>query len=275
MVDIFDFEDYRKFVLERVAATPEKGRGELTKIAKFLRAPLSTISLVFHGDRDLTPDQASDLCAYFRLGPIETDYFLCLVDYSRASSKSLRENLQRRMAELSGQSREVKNVLTPYKVLNADEKYIFYSDWCYSAVRLLTSTKTFTDAVEIAQTLHLPIERVHEILTFLLATGLCVESKGKLKMGPKSTHIGADDSLVFRHHRNWRELALAKHTRGEKLAPEEISVTYPCSISKSAMERIKKELLQTIKKVDQEKDKSTPEAVVYLNIDFFHLQKPE
>ena len=267
---IFEYQDYKKYVLERLKDSHEGGRGQLTKIAHHLRVPLSTLSLVFRGDRELTSDQASDLCVYFGLGEFETDYFLCLVDLARASSKSLKENLQRRIALIQKEASDVKKVVSVDKVLSPNEKFIFYSDWYYSAIRLLTSTGV-REPIEISERLGLPLERVNSVLQFLLNAGLCVQADGHIKMGPRSTHIGSEDPLVFRHHRNWRELALNRHTQNKKTDSQELSLTYPCSISMAAMEKIKKELLVAIEKVDAEMEKSSEDLVAYLNLDFFKL----
>jgi uncharacterized protein (TIGR02147 family) len=268
---VFEYQDYKKYALDRLKSSQDRGRGQLTKIAKHLRVPLSTISLVFHGERDFTPDQASDLCIYFGLTEHETDYFLCLVDFSRASTKSLKENLQRRIAAIKKDSSEVKNIVVVDKVLNQNEKFIFYSDWYYSAIRLLTSVEEVRDPSDIAQRLGISIKRVSEVLQFLLSSGLCIQVNGRIKMGPRSTHIGAEDPLVFRHHRNWRELALSRLTSNQKLEPSEASLTYPCSISEAAMQKIKKELLLAIEKIDSEMERSSEDLVAYLNLDFFKL----
>lgn len=272
---VFEYSDYKKYVLERVESTPEAGRGQWTKIARHLRAPLSTISLVFRGDRDLTPDQASDLCVYFGLTARETDYFLCLVDLARASTRSLQENLRRRMRLIREEAGEVKNVVTVNRVLSENEKYVFYSDWYYSAIRLLTSVEGFGDPTEISEHLGLPIERVNEVVQFLLSTGLCVQANGQIRMGARSTHIGAEDPLVFRHHRNWRAVALDRLNRRQSLEKNEISLTYPCSISESAMEKIKKEILLAIERIDAETEKSSEDLVAYLNLDFLKLTARE
>jgi len=268
---VFEYEDYKTYVVDRLQEMPDRGRGQFTQIARHLRAPPSTISLVFGGDRDLTPDQASDLCVYFGMSEHETDYLLSLVELSRAASKSLKENLRRRLSAIKKEAAEVKSIVSVDKVLGLNDKFIFYSDWCYSATRLLTSCQDCSEPFQISQRLGIPLNRVNEILQFLIVTGLCLKEGSRLKMGPRSTHIAADDPLVFRHHKNWRELSLNRLTQNRSLEVSELSFTCPCSISTESMERIKKELLLAIEKVDMEMEKSKEDFVAYLNIDFFRM----
>ena len=94
---------------------------------------------------------------------------------------------------------------------------------------------------------------------------------GKWKLGPKTTHIGGNNSLVFRHHQNWRGRALARLQSGSVIASDELCVTIPCSISEDTFVKIRKELLFSIEKVTAEIDSSAETMIAYINLDLFRL----
>ncbi len=98
---ITSFDDYKAFVNDWIAALGKgKSRGQLRRMAEHLRVHPSLLTLVFRGDRDLTLEQAADLTTYLGLGVAESEYFLVLVERSRAGKDRLRQILESRRQRL-------------------------------------------------------------------------------------------------------------------------------------------------------------------------------
>jgi plasmid maintenance system antidote protein VapI len=99
-MDLFEQDDYKAFVRNRLRAMPFEGRGQYRRMAEFLRVHPTLISQIFRRERELTPEQASDLAVFLGLDPEQSEYFLTLVELSRAGSLRLKGLLQRRRDRL-------------------------------------------------------------------------------------------------------------------------------------------------------------------------------
>jgi hypothetical protein len=87
---IFEFTDYKKFVLHTIESNPELGRGSVKKIAESLRVHPSLISQILKGLKDFNPEQANDVATFLGLDEEATEYFLCLVEIERAGTAKLK-----------------------------------------------------------------------------------------------------------------------------------------------------------------------------------------
>src|SRR5262249_29509854 len=154
--------------------------------------------------------QAIDLAGFLELPSLETDFFMALVERSRAGNARLRAFAERKIENLRQKSKTMIGRIPPKAVVNEKVKATFYSEWYYSAVRLVCALPGLQTVPEIAAHLGLPLNRTKQVMDFLVHSGLCVQEKNGYKMGPSSTHIGSDDPLVFRHHQNWRQAAMRR-----------------------------------------------------------------
>jgi uncharacterized protein (TIGR02147 family) len=247
---------------------PKRGRGEYRKIATQLRMHPTMISQVFKGDKHLTREQAVDLCEYFGLPELETDYFLALVDFERAGSKRLTLKIKKQLESLKLRSLKLAARLPVETKLTEEARAVFYSDWSYSGVRLLSSIEGFQNIDQISEYFGIPKTKVAKIIDFLLHQGLCVAEDGKIKMGPKQTHLEADSPLIQRHHSNWRLKAIQRY---EKLTEKELCYSGPMSIGRKDFERIREMLTQLIQQTTKIATDSKEETLACLNIDWFHF----
>lgn len=144
----------------------------------------------------------------------------------------------------------------------------FYSQWYYSAIRLMTAVPGYQTPEEISKYLDLPISQINRVLQFLVTYGLCLQENGFYHIGPNSTHVHVDDPLVTRHHINWR---LRSIERFNFLTPSEFCLTLPNAISDKYIKMIRKELLEVTTKITSLVDESPAENLTCLNIDFFKV----
>lgn len=263
---IFDFSDYKQFVKQRLESMPRKGHGQYRKIAQFLSVNSVTISQIFHGDRDLSVEQACELRDFFGLSALEGQYFVYLVERERAGTQKLKKMISERLEDLCFKSEDLKQRLPQKMELSEEKRAIFYSKWQYSGVRLLSSIPGFQTVDSISQHFKLSRAEAARIIEFLLATGLCQESSGKISMGPSSTHLEATSPLISRHHTNWRLKAI-EHL--DQLSPQELCLSMPCSLSEKAMRQIRKELVDCIERITKLIDEAPSEQLACLNVDLF------
>ncbi len=268
-MSIFNFNDYKKFVNDRVSQMPKQGRGEFQKIAATLNMHSTTVSHVFKGEKELTLEQAAGLCQHWGLNPQETDYFITLVELSRAGSSSLKKIFQNRIDEIKKSSTQLRNRISKDVELSDADRAKFYSQWYFSAVRLLCDIPAFRNIDAIAEHLNIPVRKANEVLQFLLQTGLVIEERGKLKLGPGRTYIEAGSSLVHRHHGNWRVKATDVYPRMN--IETDFALTSPMTISAEDALKVRELLMKSVEKILAINKPSPSEELRVLNIDWLKI----
>lgn len=102
-MSIFGYQDYKRYLLDRMLSLPKKGRGEMQRMACFLNVHATLISQILRGPRDFSLEQALELSQYLVLTQQETEYFLTLIEIQRAGSLRLKSFLERRRHRLQAQ----------------------------------------------------------------------------------------------------------------------------------------------------------------------------
>ena len=110
-MDLFKFQDYRDYLIQRGRSLPGGGRGELQRLAEAARVHPSVITVVLQGARELTLEQAQALAEYFEFTELEERYFLFLVQFARAGTQKLKRTFERQLRELREARSELVNRL--------------------------------------------------------------------------------------------------------------------------------------------------------------------
>ena len=186
----------------------------------------------------------------------------------RAHTAELKNFYEIKLSRMREEVQNIKNLVAGREQLSDDDKGIFYSNWYYSGVRLLTSIEGYQTVDAIAEYFGLTRARVGEIVAFLLKTGLCVQTDGLIRMATKSTHVDHKSEFVNSHRRNWREKAREKFTEPDA---HDIFYSSPVSLSKKDTELFRKELLKLIKSFSKQVEESPEQMLMCLNIDWFEF----
>ena len=267
-LSVFNFDSYQEFIRTTVRQMPGGGRGELLKLARSLEIHTSTLSQVLKRHKNLTLEQASAATEYFGLADLESRYFLLLVLIERASTSGLRKNLQTQLEELKLRSKKLEELLPQDRPLTEEEKAVFYSNWYYAAIWAQTDIPGFQMREDLVQHFNLSRKLVHDVLKFLLRTGLCAERNGLLSPAHRYTHLDQDSPFIGRHHGNWRVQAMTKHAN---LGADELSYSSPMTLSKEDAERIRLALIAMIGEANRIRDLSPSEELRCLNVDWFRV----
>lgn len=266
---IYDYKDYKQFVIEKVQQMPKHGHGEYQRIAVALRLHTTSVSQIFKGQRELSHEQAAALCLYFGFTEKETDYFITLVSLARAGTKQLKAVHERRIQALQEQAKMLSHRINENHIITDAEKNKFYSEWYYSAIRLLTDLPEYSTVDQIKERLNLPTKLVTEVLQFLISTGLCVEENGKTKLGAQRTFIAQSSPLITRHHANWRLQAIQRYQSMDH--ERELAFTSPMTLSKKDVIQVRSLLLETIESILKVNTVSASEELHVLNIDWLKI----
>jgi hypothetical protein len=265
---IVEFRDYKQFLKAVIATYPRHGRGLSSRLAELLNVAPIVITQILKGERHFNPDQTAKVAIYFGFDEKTTEYLLCLVNHDRADSDELRTIYSRRLAKLREEAVRIKNVFKDNHEITDADKSIFYSNWYFSAVRVLSSIKRYQTVDAIAQYLGLPKTQVGEIVAFLVSINLCIQEKGVLNPGPSWTYVGEDSPYLNNHRRNWRLKAIEKFGSSDS---KDLFYSSPVSISKKDSEKFRRELLKLIESFASQIKDSPEEKAMCLNIDWFEF----
>lgn len=273
MGSIYSFSNYKDFLRNWMETRPQKGHGELRRMALHLKIHPTRMSQIFSGSQHLSMEQACALGAYLALGPSEVEFFLLLLQRERAGTQDLRHVLDRQLEKARNRVKKDpgKSVGLETVPLEEAEKAIFYSSWLYSAVQLLTHIPESRTPEAIADRLATPLPRIKEIIEFLIRGGLCVEgADGLLSPGRRSTYVPYSSLLYGRHHQNWRIKALE---HAERFRPNELTYTAALSLPREALAEGRAKLLEAIREINASAtdEGRNSETVAALTIDWFEV----
>jgi uncharacterized protein (TIGR02147 family) len=269
-ISIYDFTDYRDFLKSWIASVPEKSRGQLARISEAGNVHKTTLSQVFHGSKDLSLEQAQRIGQYLGLNFGEIEFFLLLVNFSRAGTTDLKDCYSRQIEARRKNHQQLSNRVSRTRDLSSEERSIYYSNWIYSAVRNLSAIESFRTPSKIAAHLGIDPSLMNQVLDFLLNTGLCVQDRNGIRPGPQMTHLEAASPLVSRHHGNWRIKAMERHPMLRM--DEELAYTAPMTLSVSDVEKIRALLADVVQRTDEIVGPSKSEKLYCMCLDWFEVK---
>lgn len=260
-MNIFEFNDYRDFLREYLSkeTTVRKDLLSATGISS------SFLTQVLAETKQLSSDQGYEIALYVGLTERETDYFLLLIELSRAGSHKLQQRIKGKIRQLQSDAMTVAAKVNSTIHLTEEQKAIYYSNWIYSAVRNLIPTASNLSTASIAKHLNVPEVRAESAIQLLLDYGLLAKTEEGLRSQPGYTHLSSGHPLIFRHHQNWRQRAIQ---RMDHYNENHLHYTCPMAITKEAAHLLRMQLLESIKNLNQSMS-GDPDVSYCLNIDLF------
>lgn len=268
--DLFDYKDYKSYLSAYIKAQPKGGRGIRLAMAQHMGSPVSHISQILNGKSHLSLEQAESVNEFLGHTQEESQYFILLVQLSRAGTPALRKRLSFQIQQILEKRLILKDRLGVKQTLSKESQMEFYSSWLYGAVHVMLTIPKFQSKETISQHLGISLKRTAEILEFLVSTGLAVQKdKGKFDIGEARIHLGSDSALISKFHTNWRMKAI--QSLEKETASEDLHYSSAITISDSDFLKIKSQLVKCIEEIKQVIRDSPAEGVHSFNIDFFKL----
>lgn len=267
MKSIFQYTDYKEYFRDYLESLEDRARGEHARIAKAIRVNSSLLSQVFGGPRNLNQDQAFKLGMYWGFNKLQTQYFIALVQLERAGSKQLKVFLKETLDQIRHSSKDMTYRVPKSNILPDEDQSIFYSEWYYSAIRLLCDIKEITPQ-EMSERLGLPLEIVNRTLNFLQSRGLVEINGNVLSMGHNRTHLPSHSPFIGQHHRNWRTRAAQKL---HPLQEQEFMYSSPLTISKKDALKVREILLEAVDQMNLIVKSSPSEELMCFSCDWIRI----
>lgn len=261
--NLFEINDYRIYLKQHLQL---KTRGELGRMARAIQVSPTLLSLIVKGEKNLSAEQALDLCDYFIFAELESEYFMSLVEFSRAGTQKLKKRLQNKISFLRTQALQLSKRIKKDKDLKGESASIYYSSWLYTGIRNFASIEGGITVQEVAKKFSIPNQIVHSIVQFLLEHNLLIEKNGVLSYGAKNTHLSSYSPWVNQQHKNWR---IKGFEQMEMRKESDLFYTCPMSLSHEDVIKIRQLLPEFIQQIQKIVGPSKSETVMCWNMDWF------
>ncbi len=266
VMSIFKYHSFRKFLKSVQDELPKKGRGTITQWASVIQSTPTLMSQILMGNKSMSLEMVDRLSAHLQLSEKEKDYFILLVEFDRAGTKSLKDYFLKKITLMQDESRYLKNQIKDIVELPAEVKAIYYSQWVYVGIRNLVACTKIANIESISEELNLPRETIANVIDFLVKHQLIIPAKQGWAPGPQSTFIPADSPLVYKHHQNWRLKGIQQMDLQSK---DDLFYTSPMSLSEELAKDLRSRIVKVIQDFQKDIGPSESEVVRCLNIDWF------
>ena len=241
-----------------------------SKLSKAAGIQASYLSHVLHSDAQLTPDHAWSFVRFFKLPPLESEYFLALVEFERSSNPDFRRHLTHRIASIKADALKLMSRVAETSISKMPPEFyeFYYRSWRPAAIHVALSVNKLQTEEALLQELKVLPSELTEILHHLQKYGL-VEKKGT-KWVPLNydIHLAKDSPWLRIHAFNWRQVVTERVSESETL-----SYTDVCSLSLEDEAKIKEEWSRIIQKFRKTVKASEGEVMCCLNLDFFRISE--
>lgn len=265
----FEENDY-KTILNKILFEKRKiQKGLSRKLSEHLGVHPTLVSQVLKGHKDFSEEQILMVCEFLGVARLESKYLLVLLQFERAGSKKLKDHFQEQIDQIRKKALNVSERVTRDRSLSEEEKAVFYSNWAYSAIHLLSTLDCPMTFEEMSKRLNLPLSKTRTILDFLIHTQMIAEKDGKFISGSAVTHLEKSSPLLVKHHTNWRLKAIQA---AETLSDEEIMYSANVSVSKKDFTILREMLMKTIQEFITVVKPSPAEDIAQFNLDLFWIK---
>lgn len=267
---IYEYRDYKKYLLSVIKSRVRRGRGERARLAQTIKCHTTYVSQVLNSNAHFNLEQAAEINNFLCHDKDEAHFFILLVELARAGTETLKKYFQAEIQKQIEKRLDLKSRLKFQKTLEPTDQSTYCSSWHYAAVNILLTIPEFQTKPEIARYLKLPLKKVTDVLEFLTSVGLIIEEGGHFKTGAMSMHMGSGSPMLAKHHINWRFRAIASL---DEETLEDLHYTSVITLSKSDIPKVRAILVRAIEEVREiVRPSKEEEAYCYL-LDLFPLSR--
>lgn len=266
---IFEYSDYKMYLMDLLKSKPGRGHGFKTQLAKAANCHLAYVSNILNKEAHFSLEQAEEVNKFLGHTRDEGHFFLLLIQLSRAGTPLLRARFKDQINEILEKRLVLKDRVDIKKNLSEIDQIKYYSSWHYAAVHMGISLLKLRTRDALVDHFNLPIERINEILEFLISINLVVRQGNRFEVGVGRIFLGSDSSMILKHHTNWRMKAIESLDRTFKT---DIHFSSVVTLSSSDVRKIKEQLIKYIEDIRGiVRESSRDEELYSFCLDFFKV----
>lgn len=265
---IFNYLDYRDYLLEKFKSEAKGGYGLKSKLAAQLNCDTGFVSKVFGGKNNFSGEQALIIADFLGLNEAETHFLVLLVEYERSGTKQLKSFYQKQIKQLQEKWLNVSSQIAAKKTLSKADQAIYYSNWIYTAIHTALNVSTLRTVSGLAKYFNLETKKITATLEELIKMGLIKQVQNEYLPAEMNIHLESDSSMIEKHHTNWRLQAIRSL---DYYKEEHLHYSSVISISKKEALLLRDELVNAIKKSREIVRPAKDEDIYCYNLDLFPL----
>lgn len=270
MMNIYKYNDYRTYILDKYKKIMGSSRGVITQLAAQIACGPSYMTQVLkHKTADLSLEQAFRLNLFFQHNKKESDYFLKLVQYERAGTVELKNYFMQEVKELQKKHNNLSTKIgvNPQNTLTLQEG--LFSFWYQAAIYTALNIPELNTPTTLAKKLNLDLNVVIETIENLTKIGLVCREQNGYKGIRRAIHLPHNAKAIIGHHINWRLRSLSKLQTG--INEDDLFYSSVIALSLKSYKKITEVLSTAIKESKKIVQEGKEETLASFNLDLFTL----
>lgn len=265
METIFNYKDYKSYLKYRIydQAAP---RGIVTRMAEAAGCQRTYLSQVLTREVHLLPEHGLGLCEFWGFLENETDFFMLLLQKDRAGTMKLKNHIDKKLKEITKNEANLKERYKDTKELSEENKAIYYSNWIYSAVHILTSIEEFQSIEKLASRLEIAVSSVEKVLNILERMKLVSNEEGRWVYQKRKVHVPKTSPMAAFNNANWRQRG---SLYSQQIDNENVHYTVVASLAQEDFLEIRQMILKFIDEKRKVITQSKQEDVACFTLDWF------
>lgn len=267
-LSVYEFQDYKKFILGWMEQAANGARGLRKQLADAIGCQTPFITHVLGGDYNLSLEQAEACARWVGLGDSETEFFLLLVIRQRSGTKSLANLASRQISQRRTSATVLKKRLNIDGRMNTDDQAAYYGTWYYAAVHMACLIPDLQTVESLRTYFNLSLSQTVSALAFLTEHGFIEEKKGRYKVLKPILHLEKESPFLAQHHAQWKLKALEAFA---KRRSSDLFYSGVAVLSVDDYEWMREKLSQLLEEAVERIKASENETIACLNFDWFQL----
>ena len=185
------------------------------------------------------------LCEYLNLTELESDYVMNLLLKDRSTTIAARQIFETKMFKIKNIADElslkIKNKKDSHEIISEAHKTLYYSNWLFSAVHILTSIDAFQTVESVAKKMNCAESAIMQVLNSLIEMNMVEKNKDKYVHNGQSMYLKRDAAQIYSLHLQSRLESVQR-----SYEKNDLHFTNIFSASKDDVEKIRSQIVDLI-----------------------------
>ncbi|MGE0174673.1 MAG: DUF4423 domain-containing protein [Oligoflexales bacterium] len=260
-------KNYREIIELLLHGSDGARRKGVTALAAAMRCHSTFIAKVLGGNADFSMEQALSFAEYFSFPDFESQFFVDLVQVSRAADQRTKRFFENRLETMRQARSELSQRLGGKNQPPAEIMAEYYGSWIPQYIHIACQTEGRHSVKSLAEKTQLSEAAVAGAVRLLVLGGLLEDNQGTLRSVVDFIHLPRQSYLISTMHQQWR--LKAANDIGREKVNKAMHFSGLMSIDRITSEKIRELLTDTIANIKPAVASSKSDEVFFLGIDFY------